>query len=356
MKKYFIEEVDLSDDNSSHTKLLEMVDAGKRVIDFGCSAGHLSRVLKERGCYVVGIEMDEEAAGLAAEVCDRVIVGDLDRLDLVEVLQGEEFDVGVFGDVIEHLKNPRDVLVQTRGLLAPGGYVVLSVPNIAHASIRLMLLRGEFNYEETGILDDTHLKYYTRESIGDLLESCGYMVDVMDWTDQRISEHELREQLDPLGLSNVPEVIEAFSTWEAVAYQFVVKAFPASEEEQVKRLSEEKVQAERRLRVLEKENAGYEKIAEELKRKEAYASELEERVISIESASKKEMEKIGEYSRMLERKIDEKDEYIVSLENTIKERNHRIEEMEREVRELKEQIDRIRSMTPAEFKRQAKKK
>ena len=84
------------------------------------------------------------------------------------------------------------------------------MPNVAHASVRLALLKGQFDYEDTGILDDTHLKYYTRSSIGDLLESCGFMVDVVDWVEQLVSEEELHSTLDPLGLGNLEQVIARF--------------------------------------------------------------------------------------------------------------------------------------------------
>ena len=124
------------------------------------------------------------------------------------------------------------------------------------------------------------------------MESCGYLVDVMDWTEQKVSEDDLHEALDPLGLANLDEVARAFSEWEAVAYQFVIKAVPASEEDVVERLSEEKVQAERRLRVLEKEVAEYKRVAESLEQQIAGARE---------------------YQKNIEAQVEAKDAYIVQL-------------------------------------------
>ena len=186
-QKYF-KGIDLEDENDPYTKEIALIGEGKRVVDFGCWTGGVAGVLKERGCTVTGIELDTEAAAEAAKVCDRVIVGDLDTMDLGEALAGEKYDVGLFGDVVEHLKDPRHLLVGMREALAPGGYVVVSVPNVAHASVRLSLLKGQFDYEDTGILDATNLKFYTRESIADLLESCGYLVEVMDWIDMKVDE------------------------------------------------------------------------------------------------------------------------------------------------------------------------
>ena len=294
MGKAYETEIDLSDANNASTKQILMTGTGKRVVEFGCSTGYVSRILKERGCYVVGIEVDPDAAARAREVCDRVKVGDLDELDLASELGGETFDVGLFGEVLEHLKYPQRVLMQTRQLLAPGGYVVVSVPNIAHASIRLALLRGEFNYEEMGILDDTHLKYYTRKSIVELLEGCGFMINELDWTEQRIAESRLRETLDPLGLTNMEEVVKAFSSPDSVAFQYVIKASPAGEPGQLEKLSEDKVAAERRARQLEKEL--------------------------------RDLKVVVDYSRELEEMIEKKNGYIMDLEAAVSERDRILQE------------------------------
>lgn len=318
-------EIDPSKDNTSHLKSIALVGSDKRVVDFGCSTGFVARVLSDNGCTVTGIELDADAAEKARAYCDRVIVGDLDELDLAEELGGQPYDVGLFGDVIEHLKDPRRVLVAMRDLLAPGGYIVLSVPNVAHASVRLALLKGQFDYEDVGILDSTHLRFYTRDSIGDLMESCGYLVDVMDWTEQKVSEDDLHEALDPLGLANLDEVARAFSEWEAVAYQFVIKAVPASEEDVVERLSEEKVQAERRLRVLEKEVAEYKRVAESLE-------SLEQQIAGAR-----------EYQKNIEAQVEAKDAYIVQLENAVAESRETFQQCELRISEMAAMVDELKS-------------
>jgi O-antigen biosynthesis protein len=306
----YVSEIDLDNPEDSHVRLVEMVGTGKRVIDVGCSTGFVSQALKERGCTVTGIEVDPEAARLAEGPCEKVIVADLDQVDLTDAVGAETFDVALFGDVIEHLKNPARLLKDMRGLLAPDGYIVVSVPNVAHASVRLALLKGQFDYEDTGILDETHLKYYTRSSIGDLLESCGYMVEVMDWTELKVSAEEVHEVLDPLGLANLEEVVKAFSEWEAVAFQYIVKAFPATEEAQVRKLSEEKVQAERQLKVLEKEAVQYRKVERQL-----------EDALS-------EIEKSAAYVKTLEKMIADKDGFIAQLQQAVAESRTRLEDCE----------------------------
>jgi len=345
MNKDYSAEIDLGDRNSAHTKLVEMTGANKRVIDFGCYTGTIAAVLKERGCQVTGIEIDPEAAEKARSVCDDVIVADLDELELAEALGPGAYDVGLFGDVIEHLKNPARLLMQTRELLAPGGYILVSVPNIAHASIRLMMMRGEFDYDDLGILDDTHLKYFTRKSVSDLLESCGYMVEVMDWTESRVTEESVRSALDPLGMCNLEEVLKSLTSWEALAYQYVIKAFPATEEAQVKRLSEDKVQAERRVRELEAEAEEFNrrqaellKRQSELLKKDAYLEEIEIKLNHEVEKASQELAKVGQYVKELERKIDDKDTYIYQLEQTISERGHVIDEQERRIAQVESKL------------------
>jgi len=321
--KYF-KGVDLADENNAYTKQINMVGENKRVVDFGCYTGGVAAVLAERGCTVTGIEIDAEAAEEARKVCDKVIVADLDTLDLAAALGDEKYDVGLFGDVIEHLKDPRSALVGMRQALAPGGYVVLSVPNVAHASVRLALLRGQFDYEDTGILDATHLRFYTRESIADLLESCGYLVDVMDWVDMKVSEEQLHEALDPLGLSNMAEVAKAFSEWEAVAFQYIVKAVPATEEALVERLSDEKVKAEQQLKVLELEVTELRKMKENQQKMEEDLANGRANARAEVVHAGEELEKSGEYARGLEGRIQEKDVYITQLENAVAESRQRL--------------------------------
>lgn len=330
--------IDLSDKNSAHTKMIQLVGMNRRVIDLGCYTGAVAKVLKDRGCYVVGVELDSQAAAHARLVCDRVIEADLETVELGDFFADERFDVALFGDVIEHLKDPKRLLIGVRELLNPGGFIVVSVPNVAHASVRLALLRGEFDYEELGILDDTHLKYFTRKTISDLLESCGYIIDVMDWTERRISSEALRRTLDPLGLGNLDEVIKAFSSWEAIAYQYVIKAFPASEEEQVRRISEEKVQAEKRARELEKQLEDYERLIEDLKK-------MIEQSTLRESRLGEELAKAATYAEELEQKIDEKDEYIRALEKSISELRVTLEKSDEEKKNLEQRIAEL-SPTP----------
>jgi O-antigen biosynthesis protein len=158
------------------------VPPGSRVLDVGCHDGIAARMLKRRGCFVVGIDIDDAALQVAAQHCDAVLEIDLDRdiateLKLLmesDAVKGVKFDVIVLMDVLEHLRNPLEVLTElVSTCLAPHGRCVMSIPNVAHGSVRLALLSGRFDYEDWGLLDRTHLRFFTRNSVGNLLAEAG---------------------------------------------------------------------------------------------------------------------------------------------------------------------------------------
>lgn len=232
------------DPASTHSKIVSLVPPATRVLEFGCATGYMSQVLKSRlGCTVVGVEIDRDAAAIAEQHTERVIVGDAEKIDYAAELAGEEFDVVLFADVLEHLKEPGDVLRRVRPFIAENGVVIASIPNIAHASVRLALLGGEFRYREWGLLDDTHLRFFTRASIQDLFEESGYVIT--NWLRQRLDVGET--EID------VPQVPDAVREWlasdpEATTYQFVLRALVSGSSSQLKSLRDE---LEERLEELE---------------------------------------------------------------------------------------------------------
>jgi 2-polyprenyl-3-methyl-5-hydroxy-6-metoxy-1,4-benzoquinol methylase len=164
----------------AHAKLLDAVGTGNRVLDVGCSSGYLARPLGERGNTMVGIELDPEAARAAEEFCERVLVGDVETMELP--LEPGSFDVVLGGDVIEHLRDPGATLARLRPFLRPGGRIVLSTPNIANWAIRLSLLSGRWRYTERGILDRSHTHLFTRATLAETLEHAGYRVERIDFS------------------------------------------------------------------------------------------------------------------------------------------------------------------------------
>src|SRR5919197_1370116 len=209
---------------STHNLVLGLVEPSSRVLEFGCATGYMSQALRDRlGATVVGVELNAEAAQLAAVHCDRVLVGDAEELDLEAELGGERFDAILFADVLEHLRDPAALLRRVRQFVAEGGVVIASIPNVAHASVRLALLSGSFRYREEGLLDAGHLRFFTREGIQVLFESSGYVIT--QWLRRRL---EVDETEIPVPAS-VPEEARAWATGdpEATTYQFVVCAAPS---------------------------------------------------------------------------------------------------------------------------------
>lgn len=148
---------------SSHSVIVSRVGEGRgrRLLDVGAADGFLAQRFTEQGYEVTCIEGDPELAAVAASKCRRVVVADLDR-DTPE-LDGR-FDVIVYGDVLEHLKNPLRVLLWLNRHLSPDGVVIVSVPNVAHLWIRLQLLLGRFEDADRGIMDRSHLRFFTLAS------------------------------------------------------------------------------------------------------------------------------------------------------------------------------------------------
>ena len=210
---------------STHTKVLDLVGQRQRVLELGCSTGQMTRVLQERGCRVVAIEAEVETAKRAEEFCEQLIVGDLEQLDFEVELGDRRFDVIVAADVLEHLKEPEAVLRRLRPFLAPGGYLVASVPNVTHGSVRLALLAGSFPYADTGLLDRTHLRFYNRESLTEMLSEGQFSPVHVETVDVDIERAEVPFRLGDQAQAFVDALKDQP---DALTYQFVVLAFPTS--------------------------------------------------------------------------------------------------------------------------------
>jgi hypothetical protein len=130
----------------------------------------------------------------------------------------------VFGDVLEHLKDPQRALERFKPFLDPGGHVVASIPNIAHGSVRLALLRGRFRYRSLGLLDNTHLRFFTRETVEEVFGGAGFLISEVKRTRQDVFDTEI-----DVDEGEIPEEVVRLvrSDPEAFTYQFVLTAHPA---------------------------------------------------------------------------------------------------------------------------------
>jgi SAM-dependent methyltransferase len=151
-----------------------------RILEVGCAGGRLGHELKRQdpGRYVVGVERDPDAARAARQRLDEVF--ELDVKAGIPPVERGSLDCILFGDVLEHLVDPEDVLRRYRELLAPDGLVLASVPNVQHFSVVKSLLRGDFMYQPAGLLDATHLRFFTSMSFAKLMLDAGFLPRIED--------------------------------------------------------------------------------------------------------------------------------------------------------------------------------
>ncbi len=160
--------------------LLALMPERSRVLDIGCGTGSVALVANRcKGNEVWGIEPDPERAALARGRGLQVHCGVLDR---TFTARHGPFDAIILADVVEHVASPGDLLSLAASALRPGGTMFVSVPNVAHWSVRLNLLRGRFDYTETGLLDATHLRWFTEKTIRSLCRNCGLEILSMQHT------------------------------------------------------------------------------------------------------------------------------------------------------------------------------
>lgn len=171
VERYTWKEIPGSSHDWLHRRILAL-PSGLRLLDVGAAGGHLGRAVRQRCAYLAGVESDRGLPASAREGYDEWRAADL--LDCGE--WREPFDVVVFADVLEHLARPEDVLARARGWLRDGGRLLVSLPNVANVTVRAALLLGRFPYADRGILDRTHLRFYTRRSAVALLEGSGFAV------------------------------------------------------------------------------------------------------------------------------------------------------------------------------------
>ncbi len=161
---------------TTHRFFYDYVKPNSRVLDIGCSAGIIGKELKNKGCYVIGIDINQTVED---DVYDLFIQADIETSEFNNY---KPFDYILMGDVLEHLNHPDKVLQKAKRWLNPDGSIIISVPNVANWRIRIDLLCGNFNYTESGIMNKTHKKFFTKKTIVDLIESTGFDIELFDIT------------------------------------------------------------------------------------------------------------------------------------------------------------------------------
>lgn len=303
--------VDSAAENNSHALMLRLVPAAGRVLDVGCATGYLGAALIDQGCTVAGVELDPEAAERASAVLEDVLVADLETVDLAAHFGTESFDTVVLGDVLEHLRDPLRLLRAAMPLLRRGGSVVISVPNVAHGDLRLALLQGRWEYRDRGLLDRTHLQFFTRTSLIQMLADAGLVaVDL-----QRTTAPLLQTELD-VDAGRLPDgVLEwAGAQAEATTYQFVVRAVRDDADGVVRQVVAER--DELRLRMQEEGGAAAARLAElesELSEVRAQAAELESELDAVRAQAAELTGQVGAVQAEVDRARLERERIAATL-------------------------------------------
>jgi tRNA(1-methyladenosine) methyltransferase and related methyltransferases len=200
-----------------------------RIIEVGCSSGALARQYRKlnRDCEYIGLEIDADYAQVARAHCSKVVVANVEQMADSAFRSLLPADCWIFGDVLEHLYDPWGVLQRIRTSLPPHGSVVACIPNAQHWSVQLRLNNGDFRYEDLGLLDRTHIRWFTNRTVGELFRSTGY----------EIVEGGGRVLVEPhreAGLTAVRAFAEAVGTdieeavTNATPFQWLVRAIPAA--------------------------------------------------------------------------------------------------------------------------------
>lgn len=208
----------------SLARIGRLVHPGSTVLELGPATGYFTRHLSEvLGCTVDCVEYSPEMAKMAQPFARTLQVGDLDQLELSDHFRPGAYDHVIAADVLEHLKNPWRVLRGCRDLLKPTGSVLLSIPNIGHAALISELIAGRFEYRDEGLLDRTHLRFFTRASIVDMLRRTGFQlksIDRIEWMPEQTEFARVLEEMPP----RLRDYL--LTHGDSLTYQFIVHATP----------------------------------------------------------------------------------------------------------------------------------
>lgn len=170
--------LDIAFKRRSHRIFKEIIQAYAngfpKILDVGCNSGVVGRLLCHK-TNIFGVEFNEALADLAQFHCEKVYHINLEKINESDIAEGD-FDFIIFGDVLEHLRNPRHVVTLLAKRLKKNGLIIISLPNIAQLPYRMKLLFGNFDYTETGILDKTHVHLYTYKTALQLIKDCGLSI------------------------------------------------------------------------------------------------------------------------------------------------------------------------------------
>lgn len=226
--------INLDHQNHSHSELYGMLMAVLKplsnVLEIGCATGRMGELIKQGGHRVTGIELNPVSAAQAQQRLDEVFQGSVEEFLAQRELR--QFDAVLMGDVLEHLPEPEATLKSLATNLGNNACLVLSVPNVAHGALRAALLAGHWEYSSVGLLDVTHLHFFTYRSILQTLQRAGWSVEAVGATYQnpRMVNQHYQLGASTLALNVVTALVQAE---ESEVFQILVRARPSNPERQL---------------------------------------------------------------------------------------------------------------------------
>ncbi len=343
---------DPADANNTAASVYRLVSpGGDRVLDLGSGPAIVSSYLaKHDGKDVTCIDSSAESLANARDRgIVRTIEADLNQEAWIEDLD-DDYDVVVLADVLEHLVEPQALVetIATAGLLAEGGYLVISIPNAGHEAVLAELIKGRFTYQDTGLLDSTHVRFFTLASLRELLERSGFFITQVERTHRTAEQTSLAVHDVTLPDELRDRVLEASP--EAQTYQFIVKAEHSDAARDLAEVRERLEQAEARLkegdrveqRASERELRGELDVARteatrietELAEARLELASAKQRVTELEEALHRERKLTAAERKRLERTLAEGTSQVGAAEL---ERAHReVARLEKRLREIYE--------------------
>lgn len=201
MSKYDFEFV--MDENNSLSKIVNRINSGSRVLEFGPAEGRMTKYLfEEKNCQVTIVELDRGAYESARKYAIDGICADIESEIWIDYLSGKKFDYIVLADVLEHLKYPNQTIKCLKNFLQDDASILISIPNIAHNKILIKLYNNHFDYTDIGLLDNTHLRFWGYENLEVFFRELGYQIVYEDMTydnnwggDQSVEEEKINDKL-----------------------------------------------------------------------------------------------------------------------------------------------------------------
>lgn len=212
----------LKKDKTTISQLLNKISPGSSVLEFGAATGYMTRFMAEElKCGVSIIELDTKAGKLASKYSLNTVYGDIENYEWEKEYKDKRFDYILFADVLEHLKDPWQVLRRAVRLLDNEGRVIFSLPNVGYNGLLADLWLDRFCYRESGLLDDTHIRFFSHESAKQLVTQSGLNIKSIYYKKVKLKRSEFAD-----GWKSLPFLIKLLMKLRpmGLVYQFIIEA------------------------------------------------------------------------------------------------------------------------------------